>query len=311
MKYCNDIRAIADIVEKLNRAKKEKYYVDKCDKVFEALEIIFDIYIDYALTTNSLSNFAKQSLEKYKPRPLAKNKKLSETTNSLLKDFQKDELLRSKYFIDILHFRPFIMSDNILEKARYNPSSISAELKKKASINHQKLIDNYNRNARQEIIISSLCSLIYEIRSNLKHYGKTPNGPDLEKSKRDELICELVYPLLVQLLEYFLNSPNHKLIVYGTLMENGMNTEVLKDIQHNIIKVGIWGYIEKVNNLPYYTFTISNSETITAELILDPNLKNHFSRLDRFEGDPYRRILVPYQINNDIQVGNIYEKNSA
>ncbi len=42
MKYSNDLRALADIVHKLNRAETEKYFVDKCQKLYSALESIWD-----------------------------------------------------------------------------------------------------------------------------------------------------------------------------------------------------------------------------------------------------------------------------
>ena len=311
MKYCNNLRAISDIVDKINRARKEKYFVEKCDKAFGSLETIFDLYIDYAIKTNSLSDFAKQQLENSRTGQLSKNAKLSETVNSLLTPSQKKSFLQSKVFKNILHFRPFIMSDEILEENRYNPYNISNELRKDASLTHRKLLDTYNRNYRYERIIGALCKLIYEVRNNLKHFGKTPYGPDEEKSNRDELICQLVYPILLLFFEYFLNFPNNKLIVYGTLMRNKINNNFIEEINAEYQKINIWGYIEHINDLPYYTFSISNKETIEAELITNVDLKDKFDKLDRFEGNSYRRILVPFKIDNNILVGNIYEKNSA
>ena len=48
MKYTNDLRAITDIVDKINRSENENYFVEKCEKLFSALETIVGIYIGYA-----------------------------------------------------------------------------------------------------------------------------------------------------------------------------------------------------------------------------------------------------------------------
>ena len=81
MKYTNDLRAIADIVHNLNQAENEKYFVDKCQKIFSALESIWGLYIEYAITKNKLSNWANRQFEQGK---LSINNKFSETVNSLL-----------------------------------------------------------------------------------------------------------------------------------------------------------------------------------------------------------------------------------
>ena len=40
MKYTNDIRALTDIVNNLNRSDQEKFFVDKCQKLFSALDAL-------------------------------------------------------------------------------------------------------------------------------------------------------------------------------------------------------------------------------------------------------------------------------
>ena len=308
MIYTNDFKALTDIVHYLNRAENEKYFVDKCEKMFSSLESIIGLYIDYAIKENKLSDFAKKQLEANR---LSINNKFSETVNSILKNSEKSNLINSKSFKEIIFYTPLIMSDAVLEHKRYNPDDISEELREKASITHKRLIDNYNSpRRRDDIIITSLCKLLYEVRSNMKHCGKTPYGPDQDKSKRDEEICKLIHPTLSEIINIVLEKPNDKLLLYGTLKTGKSNSSILDNYRNNVKNVSIWGFIEMENNLPYYTFSISSSQNeIQAELIYNNDLNTHFDKLDEFEGTTYRRIKVPFKNENQVEIGHVYEKN--
>jgi gamma-glutamylcyclotransferase (GGCT)/AIG2-like uncharacterized protein YtfP len=308
MIYTNDFKALTDIVHNLNRAENEKYFVDKCEKMFSSLESIIGLYIDYSIKENKLSDFAKKQLEANR---LSINIKFSETVNSILKYSEKSNLINSKAFKEIIFYTPLIMSDAVLEHKRYNPDEISEELREKASITHKRLIDNYNSpRRRDDIIITSLCKLLYEVRSNMKHCGKTPYGPDLDKSKRDEEICKLIHPTLSEIINILLEKPNDKLLLYGTLKTGKSNSSILDNYRNTSKNVSIWGFIEMENNLPYYTFSISSSQNeIKAELIYNNELNTHFDKLDEFEGTTYRRIKVPFKNENEVEIGQVYEKN--
>lgn len=309
MIYTNDFKALTDIVNYLNRAENEKYFVDKCEKMFSSLESIIGLYIDYSIKENKLSDFAKKKLEANKQ--LSINNKFSETVNSILKNSEKSNLINSKSFKEIIYYTPLIMSDAVLENERYNPDGISEELREKASITHKRLIDNYNSpRRRDDIIITSLCKLLYEVRSNMKHCGKIPYGPDQDKSKRDEEICKLIHPTLSEIINILLEKPNDKLLLYGTLKTGKSNSSILDNYRNNVKYVSIWGFIEMENNLPYYTFSISSSQNeIQAELIYNIDLNTHFDKLDEFEGTTYRRIKVPFKNENQVEIGHVYEKN--
>jgi gamma-glutamylcyclotransferase (GGCT)/AIG2-like uncharacterized protein YtfP len=308
MIYTNDFKALTDIVHNLNRAENEKYFVDKCEKMFSSLESIIGLYIDYSIKENKLSDFAKKQLEANR---LSINIKFSETVNSILKYSEKSNLINSKAFKEIIYYTPLIMSDAVLEHKRYNPDEISEELRENASITHKRLIDNYNSpRRRDDIIITSLCKLLYEVRSNMKHCGKTPYGPDQDKSKRDEEICKLIHPTLSEIINILLEKPNDKLLLYGTLKTGKSNSSILDNYRNNSKNVSIWGFIEMENNLPYYTFSISSSQNeIKAELIYNNELNTHFDKLDEFEGTTYRRIKVPFKNENEVEIGQVYEKN--
>jgi gamma-glutamylcyclotransferase (GGCT)/AIG2-like uncharacterized protein YtfP len=308
MIYTNDFKALTDIVHNLNRAENEKYFVDKCEKMFSSLESIIGLYIDYSIKENKLSDFAKKQLEANR---LSINVKFSETVNSILKYSEKSNLINSKAFKEIIYYTPLIMSDAVLEHKRYNPNDISEGLRESASKTHKSLIDKYNYPRRKDdIIITFLCKLLYEVRSNMKHCGKTPYGPDQDKSIRDEEICKLIHPTLSEIINILLEKPNDKLLLYGTLKTGKSNSSILDNYRNNTKNVSIWGFIEMENDLPYYTFSISSSQNeVKAELIYNKELNNHFDKLDEFEGSTYRRIKVPFKDDNKVEIGHVYEKN--
>lgn len=310
MKYSNDLKALADIANNLNRAENEKYFVDKCQKIFSALESIWGLYIEYAITKNKLSNWANRQFEQGK---LSINNKFSETVNSLLTFKEKNNLIENKSFKEIIHFTPKIMSDAVLESRRYNPENITSELREDASVTHTKLIESYKYPGRKiDILITNLCKLLYEVRSNMKHCGKTPYGPDLDKSKRDEEICKLIHPTLVNIIDYLLEKPNNKLLLYGTLKSGQPNALMIDCLRRETVKIKIFGFIEIENGLPYYTFSISNPRNeIEAELIINDSLINEYERIDSFEGRSYKRIKVPYKNGDEMGIGHIYEKNDV
>jgi gamma-glutamylcyclotransferase (GGCT)/AIG2-like uncharacterized protein YtfP len=310
MKYTNDIRALADIVHNLNRSEQETFFVDKCQKLFSALESILGLYIEYAITENKLSEWAQRQFELGK---FSINNKFSETVNTLLTYQEKNNLIDCKAFKEIIYFTPRIMSDSVLASNRYNPENISSVLRDLASATHRKLIESYNYSKpKVNILITNLCKLLYEVRSNMKHCGKTPYGPDRDKSKRDEEICKLIHPTLVNIIDFLLEKPNKKLVLYGTLKSGQPNALIIDNLRKESEIIKIFGFIEIENDLQYYTFTISNPRNeIEAELITNNNLVDKFDKIDEFEGKTYRRIKVPYKKGEEIGIGQIYEKNGV
>lgn len=307
MEYTNDLKEIADITNNINIANSKKNNVDKCRYLYSALESIFEAYFRYAKANNLLSEWASRYI-KNKPH-ISKNLKLSETVNALLTKEQKLNLFEQIFFKELIWFRPLIMNDGILENNRYNPNNISEELKEKAQRTHLNLINAYNQQKRTEILIEKLCRVLYEVRSNLSHSGKTPYGPDKGKSLRDETVCSVISPILEYIINILIKEPNKKLLVYGTLRKGSSNAEIIDILRTEYQEVYVWGFIEVENNLPYYTFSISSpANKIKVELIVNNDLPKYYDKLDVFEGEKYIRSIVPYEINGKILTGYIYEK---
>ena len=300
MKYSNHLNAISEIVSKIDTANSEKYHTTKCTHYFNVLEIIFGLYIDYANNLNKLS-------DEYKNSSGSIRSKFSETVIKLTTDDEKKLIIDSKPFNEIKNFRPHIMDDGILQHNRYDPKNISSEIREKSSKQHKTFVESC-KNRDKHFIIDKLCKLLYMIRCNLNHCGKTPRGPDLGKHERDEKICTMIFPLLEIIVDILLEYHSHKLICYGTLRTGQINEIILKDINESSTRVNIFGTIKIENELPYYEFDNLRNK-IPAELINNKLLYEKFDELDNFEGKSYKRKLVPYEWNNKIFVSNIYVDN--
>ena len=93
----------------------------------------------------------------------------------------------------------------------------------KASEEHRRLKTAYGDLFSQRTpevgdrVVKRAAEVLYIVRSNIAHGEKTPYGPDLEKTRRDEQVCSVVVPLQFLLIEMLLDFPSHKLFAYGTL----------------------------------------------------------------------------------------------
>jgi len=310
MRLSNNLMEIFDIVTKINRKTESEYYTDKCEYYFNSLENIINFSIDSADSGGRLSPRYRERRNRNIQRernidvPIAQ--KLSEIISHLTSG-ENQSIIEDKYVKELIDFEPHIMHDQVLARKRYNPSSISNELRREASIKHRSFIESCKRGDRNHTIISNLCSLLYVVRNNLKHGGKTPYGPDLHKAERDERICKATFPILEMIIDILLEYPSHKLICYGTLRKGQANENFLKGVNEDSIEISIFGSIELDNGLPYYKSGLKDE--ISAELIKNKDLYMDFEKLDKFEGKSYKRILAPYKLDNEIFVGNVYVDN--
>jgi len=105
---------------------------------------------------------------------------------------------------------------------------------------------------------------------------------------------------------------SRKLAVYGTLSPGEVNASVLGSIDgswHKAEVEGIRFLLAQGMDIGFPGFHwIPGGPTLAVHLLVAPDLPNHWSRLDRFEGPDYCRILVPAYRNNAFHtVTNIYQ----
>ncbi len=118
------------------------------------------------------------------------------------------------------------------------------------------------------------------------------------------------------LISSLLGRPEKKLAIYGTLAPGEVNHSQIAGIHgtwadgfvHGELMSTGWG---AEHGFPALAWRPDGSR-VAAKLFVAPDLPSHWRRLDKFEGDGYRRILVPFEADAGIiAVANLYADRSA
>ena len=143
-------------------------------------------------------------------------------------------------------------------------------------------------------------------RRALHELGRFFSGPDARGNPP-----AVPAGVLDVLFDAILAEPSGKLAVYGTLAPGEANHEVLAGVD------GVWqeGFVRGVLHesgwgaplgFPGLRWNPSGGR-VTVKMLVSTDLRGQWGRLDEFEGDEYRRILVPVEDGkNTIAVANIY-----
>lgn len=115
----------------------------------------------------------------------------------------------------------------------------------------------------------------------------------------------------VQTLERLLDFPSRRLAVYGSLAPGKKNHHVIAGMEGSWRKAVLrgsllnegWGAGE---GFPGFLWDGTNTP-VAAQVFSSPDLPHYWPRLDEFEGEEYRRILAPAEIENgEIEICNVY-----
>lgn len=235
-------------------------------------------------------------------------------TKAINEEDQTD-CLRSDDVKNLVYFEPQIMNHDTLRRHQYKPDEeIEPELAKRASEVHKKVRIAYDEflsttsDETKKRMLKRLAELLYIVRSNIAHGEKTPYGPDLNKRKRDESVCRVVAPLQKLFINLLLDKPDQKLVVYGTLAPGQPNYGMLERLHGSFEECKVKGSIEEVNQLPFFVWK-PHGQLVKAKLFTSSSLPSHWENLDRFEGENYKRILIPVKKADSISIANVYVKN--
>jgi gamma-glutamylcyclotransferase (GGCT)/AIG2-like uncharacterized protein YtfP len=115
----------------------------------------------------------------------------------------------------------------------------------------------------------------------------------------------------VQTLDRLLDFPSRRLAVYGSLAPGKKNHHVIAGMEgswRNAVLRGSllnqgWGAGE---GFPGFLWDGANTP-VTAQVFSSPDLPHYWLRLDEFEGEEYRRILAPAEVEDGkIEICNVY-----
>ena len=228
-------------------------------------------------------------------------------------DRQSSELCGSESLRRFAELAPHIMNHNILLRERYDPFNITEDVRKKASVEHRQLLNAFQRftelpkdQSLREALLKKTATLLYVVRSNIAHSEKTPQGPDLSKSERDQVVSEAASGVIEDLFDIFFDRPSQRLAVYGTLTPDGPNASELAGLEGQWHEGTVHGEVGERDGFLEFNWSIT-AEVVSVKVLSASRLSERFDRLDRFEGPRYRRILVPALIDGKHSVCNIYQ----
>jgi gamma-glutamylcyclotransferase (GGCT)/AIG2-like uncharacterized protein YtfP len=113
-------------------------------------------------------------------------------------------------------------------------------------------------------------------------------------------------PPVPDLLEFLGGDPEERLIVYGSLAPGGVNNFILARLGGSWHRCTIRGRIRMYRGFRAFKYDPDGEEQ-PAWLFTSPALRLKFPDLDDFEGDDYRRIVIPARVGGQDILANVYE----
>ena len=108
------------------------------------------------------------------------------------------------------------------------------------------------------------------------------------------------------MINLLFDKPDHKLAAYGTLIPGGPNQDILQGVQGEWRDCKVYGDVRGNRELRAFHWNPTGS-AVDASLLISPSLQERWKKLDQFEGNEYRRHLIPVQVEESWQIANVYE----
>ena len=273
-------------------AKRPRWELDACGDLFNALNRLWTTRADH-LGDQSLSDAAA-------PRQLTKLlKELTESDRTTLLGMPSIEALAI--------FEPTIYDHNVVGVTQ-RIADITAETREEAEADHRHFKEDWSRwrdrGSGVSRTLESLSRAVLVVRNNLAHGEKTLVGPDHDRADRNHKVASVVLGVLKDLADFILGRPSQKLALYGTLRPGQPNHGILRDIDGSWTPVLLNGVLTETG-LPTFSFSTKGS-AVEADLLISAELREHWSRLDEFEGSGYSRQLGLVWLEDSPQVANVY-----
>ena len=103
----------------------------------------------------------------------------------------------------------------------------------------------------------------------------------------------------------FPGTPNTRLVVYGSLAPGEANHHVLSDIRGQWVRCFVTGTIRIVDGYRALTWD-PDGPSFQALLFVSAELPEHWATIDAFEGEGYRRIVIPARVDETEVMANVY-----
>jgi hypothetical protein len=107
-----------------------------------------------------------------------------------------------------------------------------------------------------------------------------------------------------------MDNPDHNLIVYGSLAPGGPNAFILSGLVGEWYRCSIRGHMGRYRGFKSFRYDPQGPEH-SAWLFESVELPRGLPELDEFEGEEYRRIIIPAQVLGRWVRAQIYEGRKA
>ena len=288
----------------INKARAADDAIDRCESLCKGLNKAWNEFYKYR-GCNDLLNKTEDE------RGRSDTQSFRELLLNGIAESQIQPLCESSSLANLANLEPRIMNHDTLLKERYDPRNIVPTIVKKATDEHRQLTNAFARFIKspndielRERLLRKLQQLIYIVRSNIAHSEKTPQGPDIEKCARDELVSAVTADVIDRIFDALLSNPSHRLVVYGTLRSGEVNSHRLQDFDGCWKEALVNGQVSERDG--FMEFVWKGHKRLSVQVFASPHLSQKFEDLDRFEGPRYFRILVPVMRDSEIFVANIY-----
>ena len=162
-------------------------------------------------------------------------------------------------------------------------------------------VEKYRRRRNDEGMLDdagvALGGILCTIRGNTAHPDKS-SVYNPAKKQRDRKVLTAAVVVMQDLLERALEKPSSRIAVYGSLCSNVDNHAQINDLGGPLGGRST-GILSSVGQYPVFEWRIPG-EYIPFEVYSSPKLtQDRWEELDAFEGDTYRRLLIPIERLDD------------
>ena len=192
-----------ETITHVNTASSRRDPVGHCDGLCKALNKLFNAYYLYRHRTGALTE-----TERDETKGRSDSQAFAQLLLTGMSYEQQKEFAQCHSVHRLAEFEPQVMSHYILLKNAHDPFNISDALRKKACVAHKDMLNAFRRTASKpddrnllHVFLRRMATVVFIVRSNIAHSEKTPNGPDLEKVRRDRAICEITADVLHDLFD--------------------------------------------------------------------------------------------------------------
>ncbi len=209
-----------------------------------------------------------------------------------------EDLVGHTDMIRFIGFEPFIRNPNPLDG-------------RKPDSDHRDLRDAFVRfrevpcARRGRRVLVKLGQLLHGTRGTYKDTHRFLND-SLPARGKDLAVLKVTVAAMEAVMEAMMSFPERVLASYGSLRPAEQNHALVSNIPGNWTEGTINGSVMMADGYPVFLPSGCKADPIAVQILQSYKLPDHWERLDKFEGQNYRRIVWPIETAGGVLMGNVY-----